>query len=78
MLKTDRKSQAQAAYEVLTGEGFRAFIGTKPHNCHIVSVFTQANKAVQDTLNRAMHSPVYDMKKIKGRNVLMLHFKRRV
>jgi secreted PhoX family phosphatase len=77
MLRAERKTQAQAAYEVLTGEGFRCFIGTKDHNCHIVSVFHPGKQAIQDVLNRAIHHPVYEMKKIKERNVFMLHFKRR-
>lgn len=75
MLKEDRKTQAQACYEVLCKEGFKAFIGTKPHNRHIVSVFTDNKKAIFTTLDRAIHHPRYALSKVASGNIYLLNFK---
>jgi hypothetical protein len=73
-IRPEHSTQARAAYEVLTKEGFRCFIGTKPHNRHIVSVFSGNRKAIQHAIHVAFHKPEYSITKVKGKEIIMLHF----
>jgi hypothetical protein len=73
-IRPEHRTQARAAYEVLTKEGFRCFIGTKPHNCHVVSVLSGNRKAIQRVIHMAFHKPEYSITKVKGKEVIMLHF----
>lgn len=69
-------TQAQAAYEVLTAAGYRCFIGSKPHNKHIVSVFSTKQKAIIHELIVKFHNPQFQISKLKGKDVIMLHFQK--
>lgn len=74
-LKTERKTQAQACYDILEQAGYKVFIGTKPHNCHLVTVFTTNRRHVTHLIICAMHNPAFEVKKVKGYAILTVRFR---